>query len=147
VLVAIKHKSGAEGGDRTHSLAMSKEYMDQMFKWSESKVSTETAKLMIEGKGRASNMTIAERSLVTKHLEFKAFTSTAWTVWSRWCCFSSTMYFGVILMRCGCDRNFELIKLKRKDLKFESETNRKQTCMGSRTLTSSSRIAKVGRGG
>ena len=84
MLVAIKHKSGAEGGDRTHSLAMSKEYMDRMFKWSEGKVSTMMAEQMIGDKGRASSMSIAERSLVTKHLEFKAFASTAWTVWSRW---------------------------------------------------------------
>ena len=83
MLVAIKHKSGAEGGDRTHSLAMSKEYMDRMFKWSEGKVSTMMAEQMIGDKGQASSMSIAERSLVTKHLEFKAFASTAWTVWSR----------------------------------------------------------------
>jgi hypothetical protein len=36
VMDAVKHKCGAEGGDRKHSLAMSKEHMDKMFRWSES---------------------------------------------------------------------------------------------------------------
>jgi hypothetical protein len=62
---------------------MSKEFMDQIFKWSEGKVSTETAELMVKDEGQESKMSLAERSVVTKHLEFKAFASTAWTVWSR----------------------------------------------------------------
>jgi hypothetical protein len=81
VLTAIKHKSGAEGGDRTHSLAMSKEYMEKMFRWSEGKVSTESAHQSM--KGTALNLSSEERALMTKHLEFRAFASTAWTVWSR----------------------------------------------------------------
>jgi hypothetical protein len=80
VLTAVKHKSGAEGGDRTHSLAMSKEYMDRMFKWSEGKVATETVEQTVKNPSLAS---IDERALMTKHLEFRAFASTAWTVWSR----------------------------------------------------------------
>jgi len=83
VLVAIKHKSGAEGGNRTHSLAMSKEYMERMFRWSEGKVSIETAEQVLKDAGQATNMSVKERSLMTKHLEFRAFASTAWTVWSR----------------------------------------------------------------
>ncbi|KAG2094653.1 uncharacterized protein F5147DRAFT_657126 [Suillus discolor] len=31
VLSSIKHKAIAEGGDRTHSMAMMKDYMDQAF--------------------------------------------------------------------------------------------------------------------
>jgi hypothetical protein len=82
VLTAIKHKSGAEGGDRTHSLAMSKEYMERMFQWSEGKISTECAEQFVKGVP-APNMSNEERALMTKHLEFRAFASTAWTVWSR----------------------------------------------------------------
>ena len=80
MLIAVKHKSGAEGGDRNHSLAMSKEYMERMLQWSESKVSTESAHRFMKGSELASSN---ERTLMTKHLEFRAFASTAWTVWSR----------------------------------------------------------------
>src|SRR3984885_4688013 len=80
VLTAVKHKSGAEGGDRTHSLAMSKEYMERMLQWSEGKVSTRTVEQMMKDPDRAS---VAERSTVTKHLEFRAFVLMVWTVWSR----------------------------------------------------------------
>jgi hypothetical protein len=83
VLTAVKHKSGAEGGDRTHSLAMSKEHMDRVFCWSEDKVSTESAQQFVKDAAQASNMCSEERMLMTKHLEFRAFASTAWTVWSR----------------------------------------------------------------
>jgi hypothetical protein len=79
VLVAVKHKCGAEGGDRTHSLAMSKEYMERIFEWSEGKVSTAAVETM-KDPSQASNMSLTEQSAVTKHLEFRAFTSTAWTV-------------------------------------------------------------------
>jgi hypothetical protein len=82
VLTAIKHKSGAEGGDRTHSLAMTKEYMERMFKWSESKVSAEAIQHVLNYTGQT-NMTAEEQTLMTKHLEFRAFAATAWTIWSR----------------------------------------------------------------
>jgi hypothetical protein len=62
---------------------MSKEFMNQIFKWSEGKVSTEMAELMVKDADQGSKMSLGERSVVTKHLEFKAFASTAWTVWSR----------------------------------------------------------------
>ncbi|KAJ7804873.1 hypothetical protein B0H14DRAFT_3773409 [Mycena olivaceomarginata] len=67
---AIKNKCGADGGERTHSLAMTKEYMAKVFAWSDG------------------------------HLMYKAFSSTGWTIWTR---------------------NFELIKLKEKDLTFGLE--------------------------
>jgi hypothetical protein len=82
VLTAIKHKSGAEGGDRTHSLAMAKEYMERILKWSEGKVSVEAVQNVLKNAGQTS-VTVEERALMTKHLQFRAFASTAWTVWSR----------------------------------------------------------------
>ena len=57
--------------------------MDRIFKWSEGKASTEMAELMVKDADQGSKMSLGERSVVTKHLEFKAFASTAWTVWSR----------------------------------------------------------------
>jgi hypothetical protein len=76
VITAIKHKCGAEGGDRTHSLAMSKEHMDKMFAWSEAQCSNESCKRPPRD--------LETRAFMTKHLEFKAFASTAWTIWSRY---------------------------------------------------------------
>src|ERR1700730_1636345 len=70
VLTAVKHKSGAEGGDRTHSLAMSKEYMERMLQWSEGKVSTDLAERLVNRAVTSPNMTGEERALMTKHLEF-----------------------------------------------------------------------------
>jgi hypothetical protein len=62
---------------------MSKEYMEKMFAWSEGKVSTKTAEHLIKDPTLTSQMSIEERASMTKHLEFRAFTSTGWTVWSR----------------------------------------------------------------
>ncbi|KAJ7761353.1 hypothetical protein B0H16DRAFT_1312284 [Mycena metata] len=89
---AIKNKCGANGGERTHSLAMSKENMAQIIMWSD-KVCLPTT-YFSEAK------TAQERSLRTKHLMFKAFSSTGWTTWTR---------------------NFELIKLREGDLTFDLE--------------------------
>jgi hypothetical protein len=61
---------------------MTKEYMERMFKWSEGKVSAEAVQNVLKNTGQT-NMTVEERALMTKHLEFCAFASTAWTVWSR----------------------------------------------------------------
>jgi hypothetical protein len=38
---------------------------------------------MVKDDGGWSKMSMTERSAVTKHLEFRAFASTAWTIWSR----------------------------------------------------------------
>jgi DNA replication initiation complex subunit (GINS family) len=61
---------------------MTKEYMERIFKWSEGKVSAEAVQNVLKNMGQK-NMTVEERALMTKHLEFRAFASTAWTVWSR----------------------------------------------------------------
>lgn len=74
-MIAIKHKSGAEGGDRNHSVPMSKEHMEKMFAWSESMCSKESL--------RTPAKTMEEQGNRTKHLEFRAFAATAWTIWTR----------------------------------------------------------------
>lgn len=81
-LKAVKHKSGAEGGDRKHSLAMTKEYMETILKWSESQCPTEEIERLVQ-EGQNRQLSVEERSLITKHLEYRTFASTAWTVWSR----------------------------------------------------------------
>ncbi|KAJ7797476.1 hypothetical protein B0H14DRAFT_2618961 [Mycena olivaceomarginata] len=89
---AIKNKCGADGGERTHSLAMTKEYMAKVFAWSDGVCPPSTYFSAVKTK--------EELTLVTKHLMYKAFSSTGWTIWTR---------------------NFELIKLKEKDLTFGLE--------------------------
>ncbi|KAJ7435010.1 hypothetical protein B0H11DRAFT_1937995 [Mycena galericulata] len=89
---AIKNKCGQDSGDRTHSLAMTKEYMEKMFAWSDTICPPATY--------FSAPQTREELTLRTKHLMFKAFSSTGWTIWSR---------------------NFELIKLQEKDLTFGLE--------------------------
>lgn len=80
---SIKHKCGAEGGDRNHSLAMSKEHMTKIFAWSE--------KICPEASVNQKSTSKEEHMLKAKHAAFRAFSSTAWTVWSRhvvrssWC--------------------------------------------------------------
>ncbi|KAL0957016.1 hypothetical protein HGRIS_003117 [Hohenbuehelia grisea] len=90
VMEAVKHKCGAEGGDRTHSLAMSKDFMDRMFGWS-FRESPTCSDLPCD---------LATQAIRTKHSEFRAFSSLGWTLWTR---------------------NFELVKLKRRHIKFNLE--------------------------
>ncbi|KAL0960983.1 hypothetical protein HGRIS_005980 [Hohenbuehelia grisea] len=90
VMEAVKHKCGAEGGDRTHSLAMSKDFMDKMFGWS-FRESPTCSDLPCD---------LATQAIRTKHSEFRAFSSLGWTLWTR---------------------NFELVKLKRRHIKFNLE--------------------------
>ncbi|KAJ7200612.1 hypothetical protein GGX14DRAFT_659990 [Mycena pura] len=92
---SIKNKCGADGSDRVHSLAMSKEYMEKMFAWSDSICAPATYFNPLPSP--------AESLERMKHLMFKAFVSTGWTVWTR---------------------NFELIKLREKDLSFGFEDPR-----------------------
>jgi len=75
LMISIKHKDSAEGGERSHSLAMSKSFMDKIHAWS----ARECPKMDFESlpKDHASLKSAAE------HLRFHAFASTGWTVWSR----------------------------------------------------------------
>ncbi|KIM42896.1 hypothetical protein M413DRAFT_70267 [Hebeloma cylindrosporum] len=90
---AMKNKGGAQGGDRTHSVTMSKEHMEKIFAWSEA----------IWPSGSIPAADLEQRKLKIKHLEFRGFSSTAWTIWSR------------------C---FELVKLRKKDLMIDQENPR-----------------------
>ncbi|KAJ7796820.1 hypothetical protein B0H14DRAFT_3157804 [Mycena olivaceomarginata] len=50
---AIKNKCGADGGERTHSLAMTKEYMAKVFAWSDGVCPPSTYFSAVKNKGRA----------------------------------------------------------------------------------------------
>nr|GAT46595.1 predicted protein [Mycena chlorophos] len=78
-----------DGNVRTHSVAMSKENMHQMFEYMDSLVPP--SKYLDPKIVHGTSM----RRLITSILLFKAFASTGWTIWSR---------------------NFELIKLRERDL-------------------------------
>jgi hypothetical protein len=75
VMEAVKHKCGAEGGDRKHSLAMSKDHMEKILRWSETEFPQERVSEPAK--------TMEEQAQRTKHLQFRAFGSTGWTIWSR----------------------------------------------------------------
>lgn len=74
-LTSVKNKNGAEGGDRNHSLAMSKEHMEKIMAWSERMYPAESYNEKITD--------LNVRTQMMRHLEFRAFASTAWTIWSR----------------------------------------------------------------
>ncbi|KAJ6579771.1 hypothetical protein B0H10DRAFT_1962836 [Mycena sp. CBHHK59/15] len=92
---SIKNKCGKDDGERKHSLAMTKEFMERTFAWSDT--------VCPPASYSSPSTTVEERALKMKHLEYKAFASTAWTIWSR---------------------NFELVKLQEKDLTFGLEDPR-----------------------
>jgi len=90
VMAAIKNKSNAEGAVRTHSAAMSKEYMEMMHTWSRSicdlDLPIQFIQLAMTGSvvpppGKV--LYLDERTVITRHLEQIAFCSTAWTIWTR----------------------------------------------------------------
>ncbi|KAG2104313.1 uncharacterized protein F5147DRAFT_638301 [Suillus discolor] len=70
VMASVKHKASAEGGDRTHSMAMTKDFMDRMLQWHEAACPLEIALQAIQ--------------LLTRHLEQVTFDAGAWTLWSRY---------------------------------------------------------------
>jgi hypothetical protein len=47
VLSSIKHKASAEGGDQIHSMAMTKDYMNQTLQWYQATCPLETTLEMI----------------------------------------------------------------------------------------------------
>ncbi|KAJ7082682.1 hypothetical protein B0H15DRAFT_785582 [Mycena belliarum] len=95
IMESIKNKCGKDGGDRKHSLAMTKECMVKVFAWSD--------EVCPPSSYDKPSKTVEEQALKTKHLMFKCFASTAWTIWSR------------------C---FELVKLQEKDLTFGLEDSK-----------------------
>ncbi|KAG1848191.1 hypothetical protein C8R48DRAFT_569353, partial [Suillus tomentosus] len=88
VLSSIKHKASAEGGDRTHSMAMTKDYMDRAFRWHQAACPLDIALQMIEkvmNGARPSDicLDLEMRTKLTRHLEQVTFASNGWTLWTR----------------------------------------------------------------
>ncbi|KAG1879967.1 hypothetical protein F4604DRAFT_1679111 [Suillus subluteus] len=103
VLSSIKHKASAEGGDRTHSMAMTKDYMDRVLRWHQAACPLEIALHMIEKTMSGAqpsdlHLDFETRKQLTQHLEQIALAASGWTLWTR------------------C---FELIKLQRKDITLD----------------------------
>ncbi|KAF8510373.1 hypothetical protein BU17DRAFT_55462 [Hysterangium stoloniferum] len=84
-------------GERQHSAAMSKEYMDRIMAWSEQECPQEVLSSIIP----SLNHFVEVRLKVTKHLLMRAFASSGWTLWTR---------------------NFELAKLRAKHYKQHMRT-------------------------
>ncbi|KAG1781061.1 hypothetical protein EV702DRAFT_1193898 [Suillus placidus] len=103
VIKSVRHKANSEGADRTHSVAMSKGFMDRILTWIHKRHPRETytglVRMLLEGDKLATdNLTLELRTSITRVVMYQAFSTTAWNLWTR------------------C---FELIKLKRKDLTID----------------------------
>ncbi|KIK36351.1 hypothetical protein CY34DRAFT_26368 [Suillus luteus UH-Slu-Lm8-n1] len=108
IIKSVRHKTNSDGGERTHSVAMSKSYMDRILAWADTVcprlnyISLVRAVISDDSGFSEKCLTLESRTLYTKILMNMAFSTTAWNLWTR------------------C---FELIKLKRKDLTIDhSET-------------------------
>ncbi|KAI0321075.1 hypothetical protein OF83DRAFT_1051864 [Amylostereum chailletii] len=86
---AILHKVNANGGERTHAVAMTYPHLLQIITWSERVCPTPA--------GGHLERDLAQRKFVSWHLTLRAFLSTGWLLWAR---------------------NFETIKMKRKHIQL-----------------------------
>ena len=90
VIKSIKNKLSADGVNREHSLAMKREDMDKIFTWAQSDCPEIRSALhfinaMLTKEPTAKmHMTDEVEHQVTKRLEFLAFTSMAWILWTRY---------------------------------------------------------------
>jgi len=94
LMSSLKHKVSLEDSDRSHSLPMTKDFMDRMLTWSlKSCLLLEAALHVLQqvfghgGKHRMTGsdlqMDLSEQGLVSHHLEQLAFNVTTWTLWTR----------------------------------------------------------------
>jgi hypothetical protein len=93
VMTSLKHKYNSEGGDRTHSLPMTRAYMEKMLSWScEACPLLETAlfalerafdDMSVDHNAPVFQIDLKVRECITRHLERIAFDATAWTLWTR----------------------------------------------------------------
>lgn len=75
LMTSIKHKTGADGAERRHSLAMSKPFMDKLYAWS--------MKMCPVTQMDTLPADLETLIMTTEHLRFRAYAATGWTVWSR----------------------------------------------------------------
>ncbi|KAG1840392.1 hypothetical protein F4604DRAFT_1598900 [Suillus subluteus] len=70
VIKSVRHKTNSEGGDRTHSITMSKGFMDRILTWVHKCCPSETYMALL-------------RTLITRIVMYQAFSTTAWNLWTR----------------------------------------------------------------
>ncbi|KAF9220457.1 hypothetical protein BS17DRAFT_810670 [Gyrodon lividus] len=115
---SLKHKASSEGGDRKHSLPMSKDYMDRILNWSQKACPELEGALgwlrcSLSGELLSPlNMCVKQRTVVTRHLGQIAFGTTAWTLWARKV-YSHRFGDDCGELRWWYHRCFELVKLQR----------------------------------
>ncbi|KIJ25952.1 hypothetical protein M422DRAFT_785374 [Sphaerobolus stellatus SS14] len=78
VVKAVQNRD-AETGERKHSAAMKKEYMDRILDWSERECPEDLIQQVHNGEERS----FAARAKVTQHLCMRAFSASAFTLWTR----------------------------------------------------------------
>jgi len=88
VMASVKHKASAEGGDRTHSMAMTKDFMDRLLRWHQAScpldIALQAVQLVMSGTLPSHiQLTMDTRTLITRHLEQIVFDANAWTLWTR----------------------------------------------------------------
>ena len=103
-------------GERQHSAAMSKEYMDRIMAWSDQECPKEMIASLVPCLDEFAKM----RPKVTKHLFMWAFASSGWTLWTRWA-FKLHRYYRK-LITTKIIRNFELAKLQAKQYRQNLQT-------------------------
>ncbi|KAG2140603.1 hypothetical protein DEU56DRAFT_734911 [Suillus clintonianus] len=121
VLSSVKHKASAEGGDRTHSMAMTKDYMNQTLRWHQATCPLEIAlqmiwKVMSGTQPSDVHLDLETRSRLTRHLEQVTFEANAWTLWTR-CELPSllkTYLTGKTLALSECQSHFKIFLSNRK---------------------------------
>lgn len=91
IMASIKHKISAEGADHVHSSAMKREHMDKILAWMKSACPEIGSALrflsnaLTKAPGTCGiSVSDGTKKQITKYLQFLAFASTAWTIWTRY---------------------------------------------------------------
>ena len=93
VITSIRHKLWADGEECTHAAAMEKENMDSILTWAQSVCPLRTAFNLLHykmaGLGSpppAGSLDMKAMLSVTRHTEYLALSSVAFTLWTRYVC-------------------------------------------------------------
>ncbi|KAH7908328.1 hypothetical protein BJ138DRAFT_371218 [Hygrophoropsis aurantiaca] len=95
IMKTIDNKNGVNGGSRNHAAAMTIEDMRKLMAWSYAQCPADSLDRLISQVKNNGRVDGAESRAVGEHLFIRAFTSSGFTIWTR---------------------NFELTKLRRKDI-------------------------------
>jgi hypothetical protein len=100
IIKSVKHKTSSEGGDRTHSISMSKAFMDRILAWTHKLCLQETFLGLMRSvlatdttrTGGVELLTVEVCASITKITMYQAFSTTAWNLWTRSACFWKTVF-------------------------------------------------------